>query len=105
MNLRNISKNINRLTNKEKITFIETLLGVSVQMATFLGSLEKNLRNPLPELIHYCMMIALANITSLSNEGEPGEVLDFSVRTDSIKEKLIDILKQMNEIYKDDLKN
>jgi hypothetical protein len=32
------------------------------------------------------------------------EGVDFSLRTDSIKEKFIDTLKQMNEIYKEELK-
>ena len=104
MNLETITKNINRLTNKEKITFIQTLLGVSVQMTTFLARLEKVLGYPFPADIHYMMIIALANINSLSIENNSGEVIDFSPRIDSIKEKLIDVLKQMNEIYKDELR-
>jgi|KBSMisStaDraftv2_1062788.scaffolds.fasta_scaffold235764_5 hypothetical protein len=104
MNLEIVSKNINRLTNKEKVTFIQTLLGISVQMTTFLARLEKSLPIPFPVEIHYMMMIALVNINSLSIENNTGEVIDFSLRTDSIKEKLIEILKQMNEIYKEELK-
>lgn len=104
MDLKIISKNINRLTNKEKIIFIETLLGVSGQMAKFLMKFEEKSFLPLPPDIHYMILITMTNLNSLSHEDCEGEIIDFSLKTDSEEEKLIAILKQLNEIYKDKLK-
>jgi hypothetical protein len=101
--LKTVTKNINRLTNKEKITFIETLLGISGQMAKFLVKFQEKCPISLPADIHYMILIAFTNLNSLSSENNTGEVVDFSLRDDSYKAKLIDVLKQLNEIYKEEL--
>ena len=103
MDLQTVTKNINKMTNKEKNVFIETLLGVSVTMAQFLVKFQERLSVPLPVDIHYMILIALTNINSLSSKESTGEIVDFSIRTDSYEEKLIDVLKQLNEIYKEKL--
>ena len=103
MDLQTVTKNINKMTNKEKNVFIETLLGVSVTMAQFLVKFQERLPIPFPVDIHYMILIALTNINSLSSKDNTGEIVDFSIRTDSYEEKLIDVLKQLNEIYKEKL--
>jgi hypothetical protein len=102
--LKTITNNINKMTNKEKITFIETLLGVSVTIAEFLIDFQIKCPISLPPDIHYMMLIALANINALSQKESTAEIMDFSIKTDSYEDKLICILKQLNEIYKDKIK-
>lgn len=98
-----ITKNINKMTNKEKVTCIQTLLGISGHMAYFLGGMQEKSCIPLPAEIHYVMMISMVNLISLSKENETVDIVDFSADIDSDEEKLISILKQLNKIYKDKL--
>lgn len=102
--LKNVTANINKMTNKEKIVFIETLLGISGQMAKFLIKFQERIPISLPVDIHYMILIAFTNLNSLSHKDNTGEIVDFSLRSDSYEEKLIDVLKQLNIIYKDKLK-
>ena len=103
MDLKTVYKNINKLTSKEKVGFIETLLGVSVTMSQFLAIWQEKLPFSLPEDIHYAMLLSFANLNALVNPDSSGEIKDYSLNLDSCKDKLIFILKQLNEIYKDEL--
>lgn len=105
MDLKTISNNIDKMTNKEKITFIETLLGVSVTMAQFLMEMQARIPIPLPADIHYMMLIAINNINSLSCKDSSSEIVDYSLKSDCYKKKLIDIIKQLNKIYKEELED
>lgn len=103
VNLKAISKNIDKLTNKEKVIFIETLLGVGGRLACFLSSIQERISIPFPADIHYMMLMAVTNIRALSHESGTYDVVDFSPNLDGYDKKLIAILKQLNEIYKDEL--
>ncbi len=103
MDLKIVLKNINNLTNKEKVAFIETLLGVSVTMSQFLIRMQEIVPFPFPAEIHYMILISMTNINSLSNDEGVGDIIDYSLKIDDYECKLIAILKQLNEIYKDEL--
>ncbi len=103
MDLEIVTKNINKMTNKEKITLIQTLLGVSGMMMEFLSEFQRKCVIPLPSHIHYTMIITMTNLHALSKENATPEIKDYSLIVDSDEGKLISILKQLNEIYKDKL--
>lgn len=102
MDLKTITNNINKLTNKEKVVFIQTLLGVSVQLSHFLARMQEKILIAFPEDIHYMMVLSMANINALAYE-DMAEIQDYSLNIDSYEEKLIALLKKLNEIYKDKL--
>ena len=104
LDLKTVQNNINKMTNSEKITFIETLLGASVTLSQFLMRLQERILIAFPPDIHYLMLLSIANIKCLSSKENTGEIVDYSLKTDSYQDKLIDVLKQLNEIYKDELK-
>lgn len=104
MDLDIITKNIQKMTTKEKVTFIQTLLGVSGQLSKFLIGFQEKCFIPLPADVHYFMMISMVNLASLSKEDVPIDIVDYSDSTDLWEDKLISMLKQLNVIYKDKLK-
>lgn len=103
MDLKTVSKNINKLTSKEKVVFIETLLGVSVTLSQFLARMQKSIPIPFPPDVHYMMLLSFTNINALSNDEGTGDIIDYSLNVDAYEDKLISILKQLNEIYKEKL--
>lgn len=103
MDIKAISKNIQRLTEKEKQTFIESLLGNSATLTFFLAEIQKKIKIPMPPDIHYIMLMTMCNLNSLTQNVACPDVMDYSLKEDGYEDKLISILKQLNEIYKDKL--
>lgn len=103
MNENVINKNIDKMTNKEKVVFIQTLLGVSAKMAHFLADCDLDQGVSIPSEIHYCMLLSFLNFVSLSKENETPEMIDYSAKVDSSEDKLISFLKFLNEVYKEKL--
>lgn len=101
MNIDTITKNINKLTNKEKVAFIQTLLGISVTLSDFLIQFQKNCHIHLPADLHYAILLSFANLETLNQDETTPEIKDLSLDIDSHEDKLISILKLLNRIYKD----
>lgn len=103
LDLKTISKNIAKMTSKEKTTFIETLLGISGKLSSFLITMQEKIRISLPVEIHYMMLMSITNIRALANPEGNVEIIDVSSNLDGYDKKLITILKQLNDLYKDEL--
>jgi hypothetical protein len=89
-------------TEQDKINMIATMLGMSAEQSLYISSIKDSVE--VPDKVNYAIAMTMINMLAYHTGDSVGIGDDLGLIDLPPKEKLIRVLKEIIEVYKDDLK-